>query len=449
MTSPFAPLIRGNPQQTPQPQENLEQPQEGMQQPQQEDRWTQLSNRYLKPSERDEEFAKGFNIFGKQLMSPQTAHKIRRKPLIAAKGLAKAFGAGGDLLNFAQSIVGIKKPIALAPTSEHLSKLFDYITGEKIEPLTTGEKILERSTNALGTMLITGGNPLLTGARGTALRPVLRTAAAAVVPAGISVHLENANAPKWLQAASTIGAGLLLHRFQGGSIRNLERDLYNQANHIAGNRTVNARDMLNQLNVLDQHLARGGATAAKTAVRGLVRDFRQQTTNGRIPVQNLMEFRRNIHERMRDIENIRGSEVYWTRFRGSIDHGLDQFSHANPAFGAAYRYANGIHRGIHQSNAVLRFLTNNKVMSAASGAFIKVFFPSFGLPTIGASIAAGHAASMVTALARNPHLRRAYWQVLREAAQRDVKGTLHALQIFNKENDKIFSSKDKKNEEKN
>ena len=386
--------------------------------------------REIEPSEGAKKTAKNLNFFGIQPKA-ETIEKIRRPVGIGAKGFTQ--GALGQLGNLAEILGPLAGPLGqFFPSSKQVGKDFESVAGEKFTPETTTEEFIERGAEGAGSILGTGG-PLKAA---TGIGQVAKTTAAALVPAGVSLFTEKENLPPWMQAAATIGSSLALHRASGKSLRSIEKDLYGQARNLAAGQNVDASQLSRNLNTLEQQLSKGGSTGPKSAVKGLVDEIKAKIANGRISMEDLMEFKRNINERAGEFFKISGSKGFWKLLGKNVDNAIQVFEQTNPQFKDAYRYANSLHKGLNESRVIERFIKSHPILAGhAGGINALLHFSGIGAPGIGtAALAKG--AEVATALVRNPGLRRAYFDFLKSASKGEVRGALAALKKFNS-NDEI------------
>jgi len=380
-----------------------------------------------KVSKKAEKVAKGFGFFGLQ-PKPETIEAIRQPTGVALKEFAGGLlGTPGDIINFVQRLSNVKEPRTILPSSEQVGRFFEKAADEEFKPKTTAQEYIGNAAGFLGSIIGTGG-PL---AGGTLSKSLGRTALAAIVPSAVSTAGEKAELSPWLRAATTIGSALITHRVTGKSLKTVNKELFNKATSLAEGKTVGTIGLERDLNTLEKTLAKGVSTPPKTAIKGVIKEIESKIKNGRIPVDELMEAKRNINERVGEFFNIKGSKNLFKNAGKVVDKGIQTFETENPEFKQAFRQANSMFKGMNETKVIERFISRHPILSTEALLLKKFIGPIFTGKSIGIA-AAAKGAEFATALARNPGLRKAYTDILKNATKNEVRGTLNSLKKFNK-----------------
>lgn len=396
----------------------------------------------IEPSNKSKEIASE-KIYGWQPFTPEQVEAQRHKIGIGLKGFAGGLlGSLGDLSEFAQSIAGIEKPFKILPSSQDVGAFFEKASGEKFTPETTGEQFLFQGTTGLGSILGLGGP--IKGA--TKLGTLARTALGAFVPAGVATITEKEKLPPWMQAASTIGSSFLLHRLTGKGLKDMERALYKKVNSLVPEgTTVPAPKLESKIGHLESDLKKGLEATSESAVLKTLDKLRNKIIDGEIGVDELAASRRSLVE-MRLENEIRKSprarNLLNSLFDG-IDETIENYGQKNPEYLKLYRQANSLHKGLQESKSIEHFIKKNPYLAIAGATFLQYISPF----TTGATVVLGKGAALGSALARNPGLRKAYWEVLKNASKEEGKATLSSLKKFNKEAEKSGLEKEGKEDQ--
>lgn len=384
-----------------------------------------------------EKIAKEFKLFGYQ-PSPETIEKIRHPAGVGLKGLASGIlGTPGDLISFTQKMAGVKEPLKILPTSENVGSFFEKLAGEEFKPENLSEEFIERGSEFLGGILGLGG-PL----KGTtAAKSIGKTLLGAFAPAGVSLFTEKAELPAWSQVAATVGTGFLTHRLTGTSLKDMNKELYQRSRALAGDTKVSAKPLAQAAEKLTESLKKGGIATSDRPALTKLRQIQQASKPGEIGVTELMDFKRKINEARgmlfaRDLgkPGVASARRNLNAVSKIVDKGLKTFK--NNEFQEAFRDANQLYSGMKETARMANWMKQHRLFTGTGGALLKYLFPSVGLKAgvgIGATLQAGQ---FVKTLAKNPAYRKAYWNVLKNAAKEDIRGTATAVKRFNKETEK-------------
>jgi hypothetical protein len=390
------------------------------------------------PLAKEREIAESMRIFGWQ-PQPETIAKIRHPTGIALKGIAKGIlGSPGELIDFAQRLTGVEKPFKILPKTEDIGKMFDHLSGEQFDPQNLGEEIIDRGTEFLGSMLALGGPLKAT----TAAKTLGRTVLGAFAPAAASVATEKAKLPPWMQVSATLGTSFLTHRLTGRGLRDMERDLYSTAHQRAGTNTIDATSLQREAKALAGKLRSGGVAESDRKALEKTTDILQSIGKGKeIKVQTLMNIKRKINEARGQLfakdlgkEGVRAARRNIDKTSRLVNNAIKSFD--DPAFQTAYTTANDLHAGIQETSKLYGFLRKH-IPSTGLGA---ILLKNAGLLTFKTGVAfpiVGQTGLFFKSLAKHPAYRKAYFNLLKNAAKEEVRGTATAYKNLQKETDKL------------
>ena len=413
-----------------------------------------------KPSQKSEKVAKEFKMFG---FTPEaeTIEKIR-KPLVqkvaypGTEFLSSLLGAPGDVLSFINQMVA--KPLSeklsgkeglpyeemllgkVLPPSESIHKAVEGYAGEKLRPETTGEELLGTTAGFLGAMYGFGAGGVAKAGRipftTKTLPAPIKTVLSAFAPASAFVATQKADLPPWMQAGVTVGVSLLTHKATNKNIGQIKNDLYSLSDKLAKGRIITSDKLISRLDNLQATMSEGLKTGPKTRISSLIEEMTSKASGGVIPVKDLIEFRKDIIEVGKEFtkEQMKGSEKFWKPLRQAVDNSIGDFEKVNPEFSQAFRQANSLHRGMLESKRMETFIKNHKYLfglaGGAGGLAMKLLGTTFGITPIKGLLAA-KAYNFTRAMVRNPGLRKAWKDLLKNAANENLRGTGRALKNFN------------------
>jgi len=413
--------------------------------------------------------AKGLKFFGWE-PKPETIEPIRKQLVQklqtpATEFVSSAFGGIGDigsLLNevivrpltekmgsesvpFEETILG-----KIIPTSERLHKGFEEFAGEKLRPETTGEEIATNTLGFLGSWLGLGGKGIGKAGQliGTNVKipGVINTFLTAFAPATAYTAAKKADLPPWMQAASSIGASLLTHRLTNKSLNQIARDMYKKSDELSKNVMMPAEGLVNRLDKLQSSMSKGIETGPKSRINNTINQIKAKSSGGVIPLEDLVQIRKDTIEIGKEFtkDQLKGSEVFFRPLRSSLDSTINEFK--NPEFQQAYRGANSIYRGIKESQRMEKFIKKHWTIGALGYGGNHVlnqlgYTSGIGAKTVSA-LPIAKTYNFMRALKRNPGFRKAYQDLLKNAAKENIPATTRSLKNFNKYYDSLNLEKE-------
>lgn len=417
----------------------------------------------IKTNIKSQKMAKEAKFFG-YTPSSETIEKIR-KPLVqkllypTTEFVTSALGAPGDVLSLVNELIA--KPITkkitkeeglpfeetllgkIIPTSERLHKGIEEFAKEPLKPETIGEELLGTTAGFLGSILglgtkgigKTGKIPFTSKTMPGAVKTVLN----AFAPAAAFVGTKRAELPPWMQASAAIGTSLLTHKLTNKSIRQVMSDLYSKSNELAKDVIMPSEGLMHRLDNLQDIMQKGIKTAPKSRINTLINEIKTKASGGAIPLEDLIQIRKDIIEVGKEFtkEQMKGSEKFFKPFRAVIDNTINDYR--NPEFQQTFRQANSLFRGIKESQRMESWIkTHFKESALGLGGrfFAKMLSKTIGLKPEMALVGIKQY-NFTRALMRNPGFRKAYKDLLKNAANENIKGTSRSLKNFNQYYDKL------------
>jgi hypothetical protein len=239
-----------------------------------------------------------------------------------------------------------------------------------------------------------------------------------------------------------------------GGAKNYAKELWQEGEkNIPKGVKVKASDLESSLQTLKTELEKGGSSPTTTHALTKIDEILKKVANGKIPVDELVAFRKNINKLIENgggfdfttSSGTRQGSIYnLNQVKDKVIDTLDQYGKINPAFGVPYKQANEAYSVYHTSNAASRWLQSK------FGNFIKspVFHGLFGTVAKGAAAAAvpWQAGKIVYRVMNSPVLSELYGNVLKATINNDTAAAAQNLQRLKKEmaNEEVSQSERKK-----
>jgi len=229
---------------------------------------------------------------------------------------------------------------------------------------------------------------------------------------------------------------------------------------IPANFTVANRPLIQRLGDLYHRMRSGFGVPSKSKALAGMEDILQQSQNGRLPMQTLMQMRDDINEWIAEAGGFDVPAVVRDRqianlneLKREVINTIDtNLSERFPEAGELYRTGYEAAAVTHQSNAITNFIEKNFGKRFTSvGA--KVLFPAIGGAAFlskTATAAAGaypiyKTGQVLYRVGNSPTLAAYYGEVLRSAAQGNVPAMVKSLSRLDKELRKQEEKEEKKN----
>lgn len=416
-----------------------------------------------------------FKFFGYKT-SPQAAENLQKQAMQkvfypVTELTTSALGASGDILSFLNEIIArpLTKKITgsetspyeqtlvgkILPSSEMLHGAIETLAGKKIRPETFGEELLGTGAGFLGSMFGLGAKGMTTPGKipftSKTMPASVKTLLNAFAPATAFVSTKKMDLPPWMQVGATIGTSLLMHRATGKSIKDINNELFKKRDELAKGIMIPGQSIVSGIDNLQSQMSKGFKTfSPKSKVYTLSDELKSKAQGGAVPLEDLIQMRTEAlkESKLMTKQEKAFSDKYWNSLIGVIDDGIKLYESTNPEFGKIYREANSLYRGIEESKKMGNFLKKHWKGSTL-GIAGEVLLKTLGIPLGGATIgglAAGKTYNFTKALIKNPGFRKAYKDVLKSAANKNIRGTSRTLKNFNQiaEKEGVFENESKK-----
>lgn len=350
----------------------------------------------------------------------------------AAKGFAIHFGPNNEI--WKPKPESVYKAMHIVPDSQTIGNFFDKTAGEDFSPKNVPEQFINLGMDFLTSMLTLGG-----GAKaGSAVKSFGKNLMRAFVPAGVNVMGQEAGLPDWLNAANTIGASLLTHKFTSDSLPKIANQWHEHARELGKDTLIDVRPAMEKLEKFKEAKVnwRLDTDPVKKFLNNAINDVEKKFIRNVIPANEWAGVNTSLNSFAPEASELVGGKKLLGQVK-SIVQGLDeQLKFRNPEYLKAYRQANSLTKGIYESRFIENFIKKHPKLAASSGLVTGLLkyanignIPGMG--GIGAGAGAVKVGQIVSALYRNPGLRKAYFEVLRHAAAENPNMTLKALKEFN------------------
>lgn len=225
-------------------------------------------------------------------------------------------------------------------------------------------------------------------------------------------------------------------------------NLYAEANKlVTPEAKISAKNLSPALDKFKMDLKKGGSANSKVASLKKVDEIKNSIKAGRVPVDELTNFKKSINEARSGLWQEFGADA---KGRASakrnldevakiVDNSLSEYGKVNPAWEKVYREANEAHGAIAQSRKVSNFIERHAGRFAphtvAAVLVDAAMLPSTIVPGISGLAVAGTAVKggeLISRIYKSPVLRKYYLNVLKDAAAQDAAAMNKSLELLNK-----------------
>lgn len=225
-------------------------------------------------------------------------------------------------------------------------------------------------------------------------------------------------------------------------------NLYAEANKLVPSESkVSAKNLGPALDKFKMDLKKGGSANSKVASLKKVDEIKNAIKAGRIPIDELTNFKKSINEARSGL---------WQEFGGDtkgrlsakrnldqvakiIDNTLSEYGEKNPAWEKIYREANEAHGAIAQSrkisNTIERYAKKFAPHTVGAVVIDSLLYPSSVVPLAsgaGAAFGAVKGGELISRIYKSPVLRKYYLDVLKQASIQDAAAMNHSLELLDK-----------------
>jgi molybdenum-dependent DNA-binding transcriptional regulator ModE len=338
--------------------------------------------------------------------------------ILGIPGDIASTGLGAVNLLTGGRIPGAEQVQNYLPSSENLRKITQALTGETLEPQSTGERISDElvSDFAAFALPVKGKIPF----KSAAAKSILGNAA------GFLGEKIGGPIGKGLAKIGTV----LGISFAGGrkALNNAMQESYKAAEDLAGTAKESAKELGKDIKALTKDVNTGIKTPGKTFVSDSIKGISSAIKNDKIDVKDAWKFKKEVNELLGDKETPATARKYLGRLNESLNKVINSYGKTNTEFGKAFHQAEDIYKGLNgaseiakniQNSVTPETLTNNLIKSLLLGAAFKT--PG-ALPTIasGAGLVTGiQKLTRFSQLLKNSAEARTYYSNILRAASKE------------------------------
>lgn len=355
--------------------------------------------------------------------------------------LESALGTPGNIQSLVKGITGLQLGTQL-PTSSDIKEFSEKATKGYTKPKSEFEEKGGEILSDITAMALPGGTSY------SALRNIGIPVAGFLAKEGLEkagVGETGSNAAK---IALMMGLDLAsAYRSKGhGGAKNYAKELWKEGeSNIPKGVSITATELETGLNQLKDKIKKGGSSPSDAKALEKIEEISSKVKNGKIPVDELVAFRKKINElietqggfdfstparvRQQSINNL-------NQVKDKVIGTLDEYGKINPKFGVPYKQANEAYSVYHASNAASKFLKKH------FGDYLKspILNSLFGF---GAKAALGTAGAvggvipyqgykLLYRIYKSPTLAKLYGNVLKGALENNVAETAKNLDQLKK-----------------
>ena len=322
-------------------------------------------------------------------------------------------------------------PLAYLPTSERLKEASETATGGYTAPQTGVEAFTDDVVSDFASLAIpVKGKIPFARAIGTSLFANLGSQGVKSIGGGDTAA-----------AATKLGLMTVAGLVGRKSAEKHVTSLYDKAESLVPEgAATSTKDMQTNITKLQKNLLKGALTEEKAPTIQYLNSLNAKIQDGKIPVDELIEFRRNANSFLRGNKE-KTAKFYMRDFANIINEGLQGYGASNPEFAKIYRDANTGFRGLAESNKISRAISkrvNVNKLDPHTSALLGYTVAKSALsasPGVIAPIAGTASAALgLQTLGRlkNPVLRKHYQSVLKAAAQDNGAGIVRNVNLLDK-----------------
>lgn len=316
------------------------------------------------------------------------------------------------------------------PTSSELKDTMSYLTDGYLDPQSGGEEFADELIGDATALLIGRKIPTKGGFISRTFKTIAKPF---LVALGANVAKEGAaamGASEGVQTATKLGTMLLLDLVGKKSANTLKKELYKDAEVLLPEgASVSAENLSRNLAALEKRLKVGGATPSKTPVLTKLKELQAKIVDGRISMEELQEFKRDINEVSSSLydlpKDVKGKlKKNFNDLRDGVKGAISEYGTQNPEWLNVWQKAEEVHSAVAQSTKVRANVQNMvKKYPHLSATVLGLFGLSIG--STGAYVALPAAAAvytteLVTRIMKSPTLRKLYRNTITAATAENI-----------------------------
>lgn len=371
----------------------------------------------------------GRNILGAAESGLSTAIDLPSNIARTAAGLGNIAVSG---LNKVTSKLGLPKaeryPTESIPLpSEYTIKPLAKALGaeEYLKPQTPNEESLHGYASDIASLM----TPLGPIAKGFKLgKAALTAGAGALAKWGSKKAGASEGLSELIKTGTMVGASLIgksgLENFERGKYNTAESALPNSA--LASKKSKLSMDKIEPvLKSFDKPLKLGKMTPSKLKVKEAIDAIRSKVNNGKIDVREVWELKKNLGEEYYATKKPYGLEKKIPEIIKSLNETLFDYGKTNKAFMKPFLEAESIHAGRLNMEPTVKFLQNHvnedKIGKITGGMLLGYLSPQAAAGITAGSLGTRGAATVLNRFKNSNVIKKYYANVVRAAAQRNVK----------------------------
>lgn len=254
-------------------------------------------------------------------------------------------------------------------------------------------------------------------------------------------------------AVAGIETGLLLTPTKFKGAQKFVSDLYSKARETAGKDLISSKNLKNQTLKFLSELSKGGSASSKNAAVLKAKEILQKTKTGKIPVEELTEFKKTINEARANLyvqQDLNTSAKKMAKrnldsLSKVVDDSLASYGKLNPKWNSLYTSANEGHGAIEQSKKVSNFVKKlvKKYPHASGSALSGILFGGLvskpAAAAMGGSYIAVKSGELLSRIINSKTLRKYYQTALQNAVKENPGAFLKNMKKLEDEIEKSES----------
>jgi len=238
-----------------------------------------------------------------------------------------------------------------------------------------------------------------------------------------------------------LGAFFLSGMLGRGNVKKYWNQQYRLAEKaIPKNIKVNTFKLERKLDNVSREIGKGISTPSKTFVKTPLNDIRKKIKTGRVNVDELVQFKKDINELRgklyKDLtgkQSIKYAQGKINDLSALIDSEISAYGKQNPTFLQHYKNANQAYAGFAQSKRVGNWINRHlKGFGKPAILILEGLFPKL-LPASAITFVGLKSGELLTRVMRNPTLRRFYANLMKDAVKENIGGFVKNLRAMEKE----------------
>lgn len=338
----------------------------------------------------------------------------------------------------------------LIPRTQDLKEKFDQLTENKFSPVDEADAQIDEIIGDFAALAL----PSLAGKAKAAqkapnflkivgglakslIRPTAQVAGGQAAKQGIEALGGDVTA----QEAGKFATMFLMGLRSPGSADRFQSELQQSVRERIPSARVSGRNLLNNLNELEQDLRRGTGAAfdPKKPIFKRIRQIKQKINNGQINLRDIEELIKENNEIIGDPSTLKGTERRIKATTKFLNDAFDEFRAFDPQLVADFREANATTAAVKNTQRITRFilekegLANKAGIDASTIAAIQFRSgrPLRGLFTIGVDKVAAPI-NTLKLIGASPSLTKFYAGALKAAAENDAASYIKNLKALDK-----------------